>query len=128
MTKSFKITTWKINAMIIITIKNVNITIILISFITFSFLKIFKSLNFVNFYRRFIIYLSQLFVLLFHILKKMQNEIKKKYFLFTLERKKTFHLLWEVFQYVFILIYLNSEFFIKLKIDALNYKIVYIIF
>ncbi len=84
-------------------------------------------LNFVNFYRRFIAHFFKLFASLSNMLKKMQNEMKKKLFLLTFEKEKTFNLLREIFQYVLILIHFDSDFFIKLKIDASNFEIADII-
>ncbi len=61
------------------------------------------------------------------MLKEMQNEMKKESFLLTLEEEKTFNLLRKVFQYALILTYFDSDFFIRLKIDASNFEIADII-
>ncbi len=94
-------------------------------------IKFFKNiqvfLDFVNFYLRFIAHFFKLSASLSNMLKKMQNEMKKESFLLTLEEKKTFNLLREVFQYAFILIHFDSDFFIRLKIDASSFEIVDII-
>jgi hypothetical protein len=92
---------------------------------SWSMIKFFKNiqifLNFVNFYRRFIARFSQLSTLLSNLLKEMQAEIKKEFFLFIEKAKQIFDLLRDVFQYVFILTHFNSKFLIKLrtvKIDS----------
>ncbi len=94
-------------------------------------IKFFKNiqmfLNFVNFYRRFIAHFFKLFASLSNMLKEMQIEMKKESFLLTFEEEKTFNLLREVFQYALILTHFDSDFFIKLKIDASSFEIVDII-
>ncbi len=98
---------------------------------SWSMIKFFKNiqifLNFVNFYRRFIVRFFQLSAFLSDMLKKMQAEIKKKSFLFIEKAKQTFDLLRDVFQYAFILTHFDSKFFIKLKTNAFDYEIVDII-
>jgi hypothetical protein len=98
---------------------------------SWSMIKFFKNiqifLNFVNFYRRFIIRFFQLSASLSNMLKKMQAKIKKESFLFTKKVKQTFNLFRDVFQYVFILTHFDSKFFIKLKTNAFDYEIVDII-
>jgi hypothetical protein len=84
-------------------------------------------LNFVNFYRRFIVRFFQLSTFLLNMLKKMQAEIKKKFFLLIEKTKQIFDLLRDVFQYVFVLTYFDSKFLIKLKTNVFDYEIVDII-
>jgi hypothetical protein len=94
-------------------------------------IKFFKNiqifLNFVNFYRRFIVRFFQLSTSLSNMLKKMQAKIKKKFFLFTKKAKQIFDLFKDVFQYVFILTHFDSNLLIRLKTNAFDYKIVDII-
>jgi hypothetical protein len=96
-----------------------------------SMIKFFKNiqifLNFVNFYRRFIVRFFQLSTSLSNMLKKMQTEIKKKSFLFIEKTKQSFDLFRNVFRYVFILTHFDSKFLIKLKTNAFDYEIVDII-
>jgi hypothetical protein len=96
-----------------------------------SMIKFFKNiqifLNFVNFYRRFIARFFQLSTFLSNMLKEMQAEIKKEFFLLIEKAKQIFDLLRNVFQYVLILTHFDSKFLIKLKTNAFNYKIVDII-
>jgi hypothetical protein len=98
---------------------------------SWSIIKFFKNiqifLNFVNFYRRFIARFFQLSTFLLNMLRKMQAEIKKEFFLLIEKIKQTFDLLRDVFQYVFILTHFDSKFFIKLKTNAFDYEIVNII-
>jgi hypothetical protein len=94
-------------------------------------IKFFKNiqifLNFVNFYRRFIARFFQLSAFLSNMLKKMQAEIKKKSFLLIEKARQIFDLLWNVFQYAFILTHFDSKFLIRLKTNAFDYEIVDII-
>ncbi len=98
---------------------------------SWSMIKFFKNiqifLNFINFYRRFIVRFFQLSTFLSDMLKKMQAEVKKKSFLLTEKARQTFDLLRDVFQYVLILTHFDSKFFIKLKTNAFDYEIVDII-
>jgi hypothetical protein len=98
---------------------------------SWSIIKFFKNiqifLNFVNFYRRFIVRFFQLSTFLSNMLKRMQAKIKKKSFLFIEKTKQTFDLFRNVFQYAFILTHFDSKFLIKLKTNAFDYKIVNII-
>jgi hypothetical protein len=84
-------------------------------------------LNFVNFYRRFIVRFFQLSALLLNMLKEMQAKIKKKSFMLIEKTKQTFNLLKNVFRYAFILTHFDSKFLIKLKTNAFDYEIVEII-
>jgi hypothetical protein len=84
-------------------------------------------LNFVNFYRRFIVRFFQLSTFLSDMLKKMQAKVKKKSFLLTEKAKQIFDLLRDVFQYVLVLMHFDSNFFIRLKTNAFDYEIVDII-
>ncbi len=98
---------------------------------SWSMIKFFKNiqvfLNFVNFYRRFIVRFFQLSALLSDMLKKMQAKIKKKSFLLTEKARQTFDLFRDVFQYALILMHFDSKFLIKLKTNAFDYEIVDII-
>jgi hypothetical protein len=98
---------------------------------SWSMIKFFKNiqifLNFVNFYRRFIARFFQLSTSLSNMLKKMQAEIKKIFFLLTKKARHIFDLLRNVFQYAFILTHFDSKFLIKLKTNAFDYEIVDII-
>jgi hypothetical protein len=94
-------------------------------------IKFFKNisifLSFVNFYRRFIVRFFQLSAFLSNMLKKMQAEIKKEFFLLIEKAKQIFDLLRDVFQYALILTHFDSKFLIKLKTNAFDYEIVDII-
>jgi hypothetical protein len=92
-----------------------------------SFNNIQIFLRFVNFYRRFIARFSQISVSLFNMLKKMQVDVKKNSFLLIDQKKQAFNLLKEVFQYASILTHFDSDFFIRLKIDAFEFDITRII-
>jgi hypothetical protein len=84
-------------------------------------------LKFVNFYRRFIVKFFQLSTFLSDMLKEMQAEIKREFFLFTNKAKQTFDKLKDAFQYALILTHFDSKFLIKLKTNAFDYEIVDII-
>jgi hypothetical protein len=61
------------------------------------------------------------------MLKEMQAEVKKEFFLLIEKAKQIFDLLRDVFQYAFILTHFDSKFLIRLKTNAFDYEIVDII-
>jgi hypothetical protein len=98
---------------------------------SWSMIKFFKNiqvfLNFVNFYRRFIVRFFQLSASLSDMLKKMQAKVKKESFLLIEKARQIFDLFRNVFQYAFILTHFDSKFLIRLKTNAFDYEIVDII-
>ena len=67
-------------------------------------------------------------ILLIDILRDMQTNYKKEFFIFTEDATMIFRRLKNGFQSTFILIHLHSKLSIRLKIDVFDHDVIDIIF
>ena len=81
-------------------------------------------LSFVNFYRRFIHYYSQIVESLTNLLKKSIKEIKTGSFDWPVEAKEAFRRLREVFTKAFLLCHFDLELLIRVKTNALDFDLI----
>ena len=88
-----------------------------------SFHEVQIFLNFVNFYRRFIHYYSQIVESLTNLLKGSIKKIKIESFDWPVETEKTFRRLREVFTKAPLLCYFDLELPIRVKTDALDFDL-----
>ena len=85
-------------------------------------------LNFANFYQRFINRYLQITISLIDMLRNIQTDVKKEFFISTDDATTTFRRLKNVFQSTVILIHFDSKLFIRLKIDVFDHNVIDIIF
>ena len=81
-------------------------------------------LNFVNFYRRFIHYYSQIVELLINLLKGSTKGIKIESFDWPVEAEKAFRRLREVFTKASLLYHFDLELLIRVKTNALDFDLI----
>ena len=86
------------------------------------------DVNFANFYQRFIHRYSQITIFLMDMLRDMQTNVKKEFFIFTNDATTTFRRLKNIFQSIFILVHFDSKLVIRLKINAFDHDVIDIIF
>jgi len=85
--------------------------------------KIQVFLKFVNFYRRFIHYYSQIAKSLTELLRDSVKDVKTNSFIWLSEAKQAFNQLRDVFMKVSILRHFDSERHIHIEINAFNYAV-----
>ena len=88
-----------------------------------SFHEVQVFLSFVNFYRRFIHYYSQIAESLTNLLKGSIKGIKIESFDWSVEAKKTFRRLREAFTKAPLLYHFDSELLIRVKTNALDFDL-----